>query len=166
MKEPPCTRNEVIIAGAGYGVDDVITYAHLNPDSQVWCVPLAYPRLIDCKHIDLIFETHSPDLWALYINHYATSKLVTLQPTKAIYCLPTSRLIEEFGSIFTSTFAWMIAYAIYCRVPKIALFGIVLDTNEESSQRDAIEFLIGYARANSIEVVISRLSPLYYNTRR
>jgi hypothetical protein len=162
MQEPPCPSQGVIIVGAGYGVDNVLKYSSQHPDHSIWCVSLAYPQLISCKAPILIFETHTPDLWPPFAKYHKSRNLVTLQPTEAIYCLPTQELIAEFGNMFTSTFAWMIAYAIHKKVKEIALFGITLNSNEEIDQRNAVEFLIGCAYANGIKTVISRLSPLYY----
>lgn len=62
---------------------------------------------------------------------------------------------------FTSTVAFMIAYAIYEKVDSIDIYGITLSTEEEYTfERPCIEFWVGYAMGQGIEVTIHKPSNL------
>ncbi len=160
--ELPCSKHGTIIVGAGYGVDKATLYAKEHPSYDVWCVSKAYPSLLNCKNPIFIFEFHPIKLWLPFVRHHVTRNLVSLYPDQAKYHIPTESLIKEFGDIFTSTFAWMIAYALHKKTSEIALFGISLDDESERHQRSAVEFLLGCAKVSGVKTVISRLSPLYY----
>jgi len=60
---------------------------------------------------------------------------------------------------FTSTIAFMIAYAIYEKVDSIDIYSVPLFYKDEyTEQRPCIEFWIGYAMGQGIEVIIHKPS--------
>jgi len=62
---------------------------------------------------------------------------------------------------FTSSIAFMIAYAIYEKVDSIDIYGIPLFYEEEyTEQRPCMEFWIGYAMGQGIEVKVHKPSYL------
>ena len=74
---------------------------------------------------------------------------------------PLQKMIDRFGSYFTSTMAYMLALAIDEEFEEIHLYGIDCETNQEyAEQRACIERLIGYAEGKGIKVYIPNESPL------
>jgi len=62
---------------------------------------------------------------------------------------------------FTSSIAYMIAYAIYKKVDSIDIYGVPLyGGGEHEAQRPCLEFWIGYAMGKGIEVTIHKPSCL------
>jgi len=72
--------------------------------------------------------------------------------------LPTAipfPLDEMPSKYFTSTIAYMIAYAIYKGATEIEMHGVALFLQEEyTQQKPCVEFWIGYAMAKGIKVTI------------
>ncbi len=62
---------------------------------------------------------------------------------------------------FTSTVAFMIAYAIYEKVDSIDVYGVPLFTEEEYTfERPCVEFWLGYAMGQGIKVTVHKPSYL------
>lgn len=61
--------------------------------------------------------------------------------------LPFEQLVNEFGRLpFTSSLAWMFAYALAVGVKKIGLYGMDMSSREEYIlQRPGVQYLIGIA---------------------
>jgi hypothetical protein len=112
-----------------------------DPSWKIWgCSPgnmNALPR------VDAWFEVHGSMLWPEN-RHYGENYLAWLkQQPFPIYMqnqsfiptaisIPYRELVKEFGPyFFTSSFAWMMAFAIYTGAKEIMLFGIDMASRDE-----------------------------------
>jgi hypothetical protein len=74
---------------------------------------------------------------------------------------PRAQVEKMFGRYFTSSVAFMLAYAIAIRVQEISLFGIDMKgADEYAHQRPCVEYLLGFARGLGIKVNIPEQSDL------
>lgn len=139
------------------------------------------PRLADAW-----IEVHANFLWPEYRDAYGLNYVKWLNekpfPTvapidlpvyKALFPkaapLPWKELVGEFGPyFFTSTFSWMMAYAIKLGVKEIGLFGVDMSSKDEYIlQRPGGHYFIMQALQRGIKVLIPdesdliQPSPLY-----
>lgn len=90
----------------------------------------------------------------LYLGH-PCSDLPFAKP------FPIEKIKEKFGTYFTSTIAYLIAFAILEGATEIGLWGISMLADEEySRQRPCVEYYLGMARGLGINVVIAEESPV------
>jgi hypothetical protein len=74
---------------------------------------------------------------------------------------PIREIVEEFGTYFTSSIAWMIALAIRQGAKQIGLWGVDMATDTEyAHQRACCEFMLGVAFGRGIDVLVPDQSPL------
>jgi hypothetical protein len=75
---------------------------------------------------------------------------------------PMKEMVDKFGPyFFTSTFAWMMAYAIHVGVKEMALFGVDMASKDEYIlQRPGGQYFITLAKQNGIKVFIPQESDL------
>lgn len=74
---------------------------------------------------------------------------------------PMERMVAMFGQYLTSTFSYQLAMAIAEEYEEIGIYGIDLSSEEEYRyQRAGAEYLIGYAKAKGIKIVIPNDCPL------
>lgn len=156
----------VVIVGGSAGRDDARSYK--SDHSSIWCVARIYNRL---PYADYVFDMHTSEhLWndATYKAH-ADRKLVLQQPIPLFpeaNILPANELRAEFGTLFTSSFAWMTAYAIHAGAEMLSLVGVNMQhTSELGKQRDTILYLLGFARARQIRVNLPQRSFLRQGVR-
>lgn len=71
---------------------------------------------------------------------------------------PVENLLNEYGRCFTSTAAYMIAFAMSEGYDVIGLWGVDLRGPDYRRYRPAIRYLISVARQRGVEVVLPRLS--------
>jgi hypothetical protein len=78
---------------------------------------------------------------------------------------PRGKIEKVFGAYFTSSIAFMVAYAIAGGAQEISLFGIdMLGSDEYVYQRPCVEYLVGFARGRGITVNIPEKSALIKST--
>lgn len=108
---------------------------------EIWgCSPGNQNILPRC---DVWFEIHGNLLWPEY-KHYGEPYLAWLRSLKIpLYMqdssqapnalkFPKDELVKEFGQdFFTSSFAWMMAFAIYKGAKELALYGIDMASRDE-----------------------------------
>jgi hypothetical protein len=79
---------------------------------------------------------------------------------------PKDEIVAKYGNYFTSSIAWMIAYAIMQEPDAIGLWGIDMMGNEEyGNQRPCCEYLLGIARGKNIIIAMADESPLLRSER-
>jgi hypothetical protein len=112
-----------------------------DPSWQIWgCSPGNQNTL---PRVDLWFELHSNLLWPEY-EHYGRPYIEWLKQQKFpvfmqdqsqvpnALIFPRDEIVEQFGDeFFTSSFAWMMAYAIKMGAVEIALYGIDMASRDE-----------------------------------
>lgn len=134
-----------------------------DPSWTIWaCSPgnmNALPRA------DAWFEVHGSLLWPEnkhygepYIKFLSELKIPVYMQDKR-YCqnaipLPKDELVEEFGPyFFTSSFAWMLAFAMKQGATEIALYGIDMASRDEYIlQRPGAYYFFNEARKRGIKV--------------
>jgi hypothetical protein len=73
---------------------------------------------------------------------------------------------EMHCQYFTSSIAYMIAYAIYKGADEIDLYGIQMATRVEfTNQRPCCEYWLGYAEGKGIKIFINRPSQLIFSPK-
>jgi hypothetical protein len=123
--------------------------------------------------VDAWFELHKNFLWPEYRSYgepylkwlnEQTFPVVAqdeeLIPRAQRY--PIERMIEKFGPyFFTSSFAYMMAYAIDVGVKEMALFGVDMASKDEYiAQRSGGHYFISIAQQHGIKVLIPSESDL------
>ena len=79
---------------------------------------------------------------------------------------PMQDIVNKYGNYFTSSIAWMIAYAIDQKPDAIGLWGIDMMGEEEYlNQRACCEYLLGIARGMNITLIIADHSPILRSER-
>lgn len=136
--------------------------------------PDALPRLPDAW-----IEMHANFLWPEYRFVYGEQYVKWLnektfpllapidrESSKAMFpraqLFPWRMLVKEFGhDFFTSTFAWMMAYAIFVGAKEIALYGVDMSSKDEYIlQRPGGKFFKYIAEKRGIKVTIPAESDL------
>ncbi len=135
-----------------------------DPSWQIWaCSPDNAGKL---PRIDLWFELHADLDWPEN-QQWAGNYVPWLrQQTFPIFAqdrrfipnamvFPYEDLIRRYGCyFFTSTFAWMIAYAMEQGATEIGLFGMDMSTDEEyRKQRTAFHHFMVLAQAKGIKIL-------------
>jgi len=149
-----------------------------DPSWKIWaCSPDNAGKL---PRVDLWFELHGDLGWPEY-QHWAVPYLAWLnEQSFPVYAqdqsfiarattFPKPELIRRFGCyFFTSSFAWMIAYAIAEGATDIGLFGIDMSTDDEYlRQRPGFQHFLMLAMSMGIKIMapnesdILQPSPLY-----
>jgi len=157
---------KVAILGMGEGWDA----AKKEDYDEIWAVS---PLVLRRDDIDLAFQMHNLD-WSAAGEEYLKLRgdresfwesidvinekkiPIMLQAEHVFYPDGIVFPLDEMPAIyFTSTFAYMLAYAIYLRVEEIDLFGIPLALEGEyREQRSCVEFWIGFAAGRGIRVTV------------
>jgi hypothetical protein len=163
---------KVAIVGAAHSSRDLAPYT--DPTWLIWtCSPSnrgAVPK------VDAWFELHAmEDLghprWRDWVVPYfaylkTLSCKVYMQEANNIItsavAFPKDELIAEFGPhFFTSSIAWMIAFAIKEGAKEIAVFGVDMNAESEYSyERPGCQHFIRVARERGIEVTVPPQSDL------
>lgn len=145
-----------------------------NPDIEIWTLNEA--SMMGIKRIDRLFQMHPRWCWDPNTRDPGYIDWLKSQ-TCPIYMFetepdipmsrryPMERMIERFGQdgkpYLTSTFSYQIAMAIDEGYDEIQIFGIDLSSEEEYRyQRAGAEYLLGYAKALGIKIVLPQDCPL------
>ncbi len=132
---------------------------------------------VEAPRIDKLFEIHTQHVleeahsWnGLLPNLKKYGKDVMLGHANPLLPdatpFPKDDLVKKYGSYFTSSIAWMIAYAIEQEPEAIGLWGIDMMGEEEyGNQRPCCEYLLGIARGKNIILTLADESPLLRSER-
>lgn len=104
---------------------------------------------------DKIFQLHAPDVWEAGIEKERNRLVLAHMVPTFDFCeiLPYKALLERFGSVFSSSISWMLAYALFLGYDEIALYGIDMIADDEyGAQRDYLFYLIGWARYQGVKI--------------
>jgi hypothetical protein len=167
------TAEKVLIIGKAPSSRDVAPFE--DESFEVWTLS----NLVPAEQVprwDRHFELHPID-WFRQRKAGAPGYLTWLKSVadKPIYLraldpeiscgvqFPWRELVEHFGPYpyFNNTVSWMIAYAITQGAKTIGVFGVDMATTPEyKAQRPSCEWMIGWAQALGIEVLIPPESDL------
>lgn len=112
-----------------------------DPTWKIWACSPGNMNML--PRVDLWFELHGNLLWpecksygAPYIEWLKQQKFPIFMQDQSFVpnamAFPKDQMVEEFGKdFFTSSFAWMMAYAITQGAKEIALFGIDMASRDE-----------------------------------
>lgn len=139
-----------------------------DPETEIWGCNEGY--VLDFPRIDAWFQLHSYNSFSRADNHNDPNHFAWLQkkhpfpiymqrkfklvPSSIPYPIDEIRMKLGFDTIYaTSSFAYMMLYAIYKRYDEIGIYGFEMATDSEYfHQRANAEFLIGFARGLGIKV--------------
>lgn len=158
--EPKLLSSKFVIVGGSAGRELANHYRHT--DWNVWCVARIYNAI---SFATLVFDMHQDSTrWTANTHSaYRDHKLVmqyVQEPFIEAYQLPTEELVDEFGTL-TSSFAWMIAYALSLGATEIVLCGVnMVHESELLVQRPGLFYLLGYARAKGVKITVPYTSQL------
>lgn len=142
-----------------------------DPSWKIWACSAGNQGML--SRVDAWFEIHSNLMWPEH-EHFGKPYLDWLnQQSFPVYMqdntlvpraipLPKEELVEEFGDFFfTSSFAWMIAFAIKQGASEIGLWGVDMASKDEYIlQRSGGQFFIREAVLRGITVHIPKESDL------
>jgi len=108
--------------------------------------------------VDVFFEMHKRPLFLAKLDRLAScGKPVIMQrrerdiPTSEAF--PADDIAESVGEDYSSSIAYMLAYAIYLGYSEIRMYGVVmLHKTEYIRQRPGIKYYMGIAHAKGISV--------------
>jgi len=148
---------EVAIIGLGGGMEDA------PMDVERWGLPWSGD-----SSYDLYFEVHHPDVRP-YTQNYKDKLNDLDMPVVMQHEMEGIHNSEAFpmgavnmvGGYLESSIAYMLAYAIYEAVDKVAIYGVGAPFDSHYvAQRSNLEYLIGFARARGTKVEIQDCSEL------
>jgi len=161
MEHPKLISNKVCIVGGSIGRDDARKYT--STDWDVWCVARIYSFI---PYATLVFDMHQNRAhWTENTFHaYRDQKLMLQTPCQDFpdaYILPVSDIIKDFATGFTSSFSWIIAYAVHRGAQVLDLCGVNMSHESElETQRPGLFYVLGYARAKGVHIILPRTSQL------
>ncbi len=148
-------------------------------DDLTWDIWGCSPGNMNClSRVDAWFEIHANLLWPRYADAYGKNYIKWLSEQKfPVYLqseswhtkyfphaldFPARELRKKFGrNWFTSSFAWMMAFAIHLGYKEIGLFGVDMASKDEYiQQRQGFYHWLERAEAAGIKVTIPRESDL------
>jgi hypothetical protein len=148
---------EVAIIGLGGGMADA------PMSMERWGLPWSGD-----SGYDTYFEMHSTEVRP-YTDAYK-KKLRELEVPvfmqDAFDDVPNSRVfpkiaVERVGRYLESSISYMLAYAIFCHVPAVSIYGVGAPFDSHYvQQRSNLEYLIGFARGQGMDVTVSPNSEL------
>lgn len=113
------------------------------------------------RPVDLVFQMHDikpGSVGRTKSIEYAKTNNIPIVMQKEHQDIPTSieyPLDEMHCKYFTSSIAYMIAYAIYKGATEIDIYGVHMGLETEyTEQKACADYWIGYARGLGIEVII------------
>lgn len=122
----------------------------------IWCVSTVFEKLaaVDVQP-DLIFQLHGRELFEPWLKE-VQDRVVLARPEPGYSqarLLPVGELLGAFGPRFSSSFAWMLALAIFEGAQEIRFHGVHLSHDSEyKTQRDAFFYFCGFAESRGIRV--------------
>jgi len=142
-----------------------------DPTWKIWACSAGNMNAI--PRVDAWFEIHSNLLWPEH-EHFGKPYIEWLnKQTFPVFMqdsslvpratpLPKSDLVAEFGPyFFTSSFAWMMAYAIKCGAQEIGLWGVDMASKDEYIlQRSGGHYFLQEAKRRGIKVTLPPESDL------
>lgn len=167
-EQQPRKRKAVALVGFAPSTRHLAPYD--DPDVEIWTLNEAH---LTIPRFDRLFQMHPRWEWECSLRDSAYADWLRSNTTVPIYMhevqpdismsvrYPMERAIEDVGPYLTSSFSYMLRLAILEEFEVIHLYGIDLATDEEYGyQRAGAEFLIGYALAKNIEIIMPDACPL------
>ena len=153
-----------------------------DPEWSIWCTSPSVFATVASKRSDVWFELHrwlpyksgnagaagsrpwfSPEFHQ-FLKEYKGPVYMTEKQPDIPNCIqyPYQAMLDKHGPYhFTSSIAWMLAWAIEQKPKKLGLFGIDMSAGSEwAYQRPGCQHFIGLAKALGIEIVLPPESDL------
>lgn len=128
-----------------------------------WCVSTVYKKL-DFP-VNRVFQLHQKDIWEDWLA-VIEPEIVTVIPDLRFKIYPVQRMLAQYGPVFGSSIAWMMALAIDEKYDRINIYGVDMATRVEyMEQRDTFFYMCGRAEAVGIEVYIPEDSRTFFKDR-
>lgn len=136
----------------------------LPEDRELWGMPwdtewVNMDVLFDMHHPSLLSDSHIKRLKDVWVPLYMQE---SFYPDVKEY--PLEEVIETVGDYFACSISYMLALAIHRDIDDIVVTGVT-GSEEYSSQRPSIEYLIGLARGKGLKVNILGDTDLFSGKR-
>lgn len=152
-----------------------------NPEYEIWTLNHAW-NYDWMKRWDVLFDLHTEDHlrrqiekseedkkhWE-WLHQDHGDKIILMQekyddiPNSQRF--PIEEMRKRFGNFYTSSFAYMMAYAIYKGYKRIDSYGFDMKADSEYNyQRDSAEYFLGLANGMGIDIGIPQNSELLTGT--
>lgn len=132
-------------------------------DCQRWCVSTVFQNL-DFP-VNRIFQLHKKDVWEDWLDK-VKPEVITAIPDLRFKVYPVQLMLAQYGPVFGSSIAWMIALAIDEGYERINIYGVDMATRiEYVEQRDTFFYMCGRAEALGIEIHIPQDSRTFFKDR-
>ena len=147
-----------------------IAICGMSPDREIpkgfelWGMPWDS----EWTRMDVLFDMHDPALMPEKHKERLEDCFVPLYMQKVYHpnvtAYPLREVIDIVGDYFHCTIAYMIAFAIFKKVHDVVLVGVT-GSEDYSSQRASIEYMIGVARGRGISVHVLGETDLFSGER-
>jgi hypothetical protein len=136
---------------------------------KIWCVSTIFAELKTVEvQPDRVFQLHERKLFEPWIAEEG-NRVVLIQADPDFpeaQTLPVKELLGTFGPRFSSTFAWMLGWALVEGFTDITIHGIHLGTESEYfDQRDAFFWFCGFAQGHGVRINIDQDSGVFILNR-
>lgn len=146
-------QSPLTIIGAGPGFERANRAAWEG--REIWCTSSIFKK-IQCATVSprLIFQLHDEEVFEDFIkeNEYRVAVLKRFPSLPRATVLPVKRLVGRFGEIYTSSMAWMLAYAFEKGYTDINVHGVHMNEEPYIAQRDSFFYLLGALRAAGVTI--------------
>jgi len=141
---------QITIVGKSDGYEEVN-----HADGTIWVVSSVFKLLQQPEKVDLIFQLHKADVWEDWLPEESLRVVTAFPAPFPSRLFPAKRMIEQYGPVFGSTIAWMIAYAMEQLPEQINILGVDMATRDEYIyQRDTFFYFCGRAEQLGIKINI------------
>lgn len=108
-------------------------------------------RSNDSTYWDWLHEKHGKPIFMR--EHYEEIPDCTV--------FPRMEIVDRFGTYFTNTVSWMIAYALGVGVAELGIFGVdMAQSGEYANQRPSCEYYLGWAAGLGVKTYVPEESDL------
>lgn len=136
---------------------------------EIWCVSTIFQEL---QTVDIqpsrIFQLHERELFEPWIGK-EQNRVVLMKSDPDFDCakvLPVEKLTATFGWRFSSTFAWMLGWALLEGFDDIQIRGVHLaHQSEYFDQRDTFFWFVGLAQGKGVKIHIDEDSGVFIANR-
>jgi len=152
-----------------------------NPEYEIWTLNHAW-NYEWMKRWDILFDLHSMDHLQRQVDKADEDKkhlewlkqdhgerIILMQEVNEEVPnskrLPIEILRKKYGNFYTSSFAYMMAYALYLGYKRIDVYGFDMEAESEYNyQKDSAEYFLGLAIGLGVDIGIPKGSSLLTGT--
>lgn len=158
---------KLTLTGKGSGWERC--YQDAKAGREIWCVSTIFLELQTVEvQPSRIFQLHGRQLFEPWIEQEQLRVVLMKDDPEfpGAKVLPVKELMGVFGPRFSSTFAWMLGWALLEGYDDIQVRGVHLGTQSEYfDQRDAFFWFVGLAQGRGVKIHIDEDSGVFIANR-